>query len=394
MRHSVPTAARRARVAVVALFVINGALSASIVPRLPTIKANLELSNAQLGSAIAAMPVGSLIIGGLAGVIIAKVGSARLAVITCALGGAMLSAFGLAPAWVPLILTYLVFGMLDAITDVAMNAHGLRVQRVYRRSIINSFHGWWSVGAVGGGLLGSGAAGLGVPVPVHLGVVGAVLSVCALVSLRFTLPGNEHSERTDMATGRRSSLRPIARMLIMLGVITLAAAIVEDSASSWGSLFMIEQAHVGPAIGGLAFVACQGFQTVGRFTADSAVERFGPILVARVGGGLATLGMLAVLAIPHPVVIIAGWGLAGFGIASIFPGTFHAAGNLPGVTTGAGVTIVSYIARVGFLVSPPLVGLISDQVGLRIGLILVPCAALAITLLAGALRPPDRRPVG
>jgi len=376
---------------VVVLFMINGGLSSSIVPRLPAIKSQLGLSNTQLGTAIAAMPVGSLVAGALAGILIAKIGSARLAVGTCTVGGLMLVSFGLAPSWIFLIGAYLIFGMLDAVTDVAMNAHGLRVQRLYRRSIINSFHGWWSVGAVVGGLLGSAAAGLGLPIALHLGIVGVALAIASLIAYRFTLPGHEATERTDLAshppTNRLSALRPVAALLVMLGVITLMAAIVEDSAASWGSLYMLSSASISQGIAGLAFVSCQGLQTLGRFTADALVQRFGPVLVARVGGALAAVSIATILIVPHPVVIIAGFGLAGLGIASIFPGTFHAAGNLPGIATGTGVAVVSYIARIGFLISPPIVGLVSDHLSLRIGLIIVPCAAILIFALAGALRP-------
>lgn len=373
------------------LFVINGGTASSVVPRLPAIKAALELSNTQLGIAIAAFPAGALVAGLFVGTLIARFGSAKVAVATCLLGGVLLISFGLAPAWLVLISAYFALGATDAVTDVAMNAHGLRVQRLYRRSIINAFHGWWSVGAVGGGLLGSAAAGLAVPVVVHLGVVGLLLVVASLVAYRFTLPGHEASERTDIdhdashiSTG---ALRPVATLLIMLGVITLTAAVVEDSAASWGALYMLSESSVNQAVAGLAFVSCQAFQTVGRFTADRLVERFGPVTVARLGGVVAALGTGLLLAVPHPVVIIAGFGLAGLGIASIFPGTYHAARNLPGVPTGAGVAVVSYIARIGFLISPPIVGVVSDQLGLRVGLLIVPVAAVLIGVLAGALRP-------
>src|SRR5699024_1798611 len=89
------------------------------------------------------------------------------------------------PAAVVLALSLLMAGACDAITDVAQNAHGLRVQREYRRSIINSFHAVWSIGAVLGGSMSALAIALDVPLTVHLGLSGLIFSVVAVIALRF-----------------------------------------------------------------------------------------------------------------------------------------------------------------------------------------------------------------
>jgi hypothetical protein len=241
------------------------------------------------------------------------------------------------------------------------------------------------VGAVAGGLLGSGAAAVAMPVWLHLLVAGLLLTVLTLAIWRWLLPGHDATERGEAhGTG---SLRPVAGLLVALGVITLGAAVVEDAPASWGALFMITEAGATAGVAGLAFVSCQACQTLGRFLADRVVERFGDVAVARTGGILAGAAMTLVLVVPSAPVAILGFGLAGLGIATIFPGTYHAAGNLPGIASGSGVAVVSFIARIGFLISPPVVGLISDAVGLRTALVLVPIAALLIVLLAGALRP-------
>ena len=74
----------------------------------------------------------------------------------------------------------------DAVTDVAQNAHGLRVQRNYGRSIINSLHAVWSIGAVLGGAMGAAAIALHVPRATHLAIAAAVFS--AVVAGRVSVP--------------------------------------------------------------------------------------------------------------------------------------------------------------------------------------------------------------
>lgn len=378
--------ARRARFAVALLFVINGAWGGNVVTRLPAIKDRLDLSNTELGIAIAAVPVGALVAGVLAGLIVNRLGSATTAVVSAGTIGVVMVGFGLAPSWAVLIAVYFLTGAFDALCDVAMNAHGLRVQRLYGRSIINSFHAWWSVGAVAGGLLGSAAEALGIPVWRHLLAAGLLLTALTLAGWCWLLPGHDATERGP--EHHSGSLRPVAGLLVALGVITLGPAVVEDAPASWGALFMITEAGASAGVAGLAFVSCQAFQTLGRFVADRVVERFGAVAVARAGGLLSCGAMAVVLAVPSVPVTIIGFGLAGLGIATAFPGTYHAAGNLPGIASGSGVAVVSFIARIGFLISPPVVGLISDAAGLRTALVLVPIAALLIVVLAKALRPP------
>ncbi len=144
-------AERQARVAVAVLFFTNGALFANLLPRYPQIKADLGLSNSLYGLAVAAFPAGAVAAGLAAGVAIRRLGSARAAVLGTLLTGAGILAAGLADSVVLFAGALFLAGAMDAVTDVAQNAHGLRVQRRYGRSVINSFHAVWSIGAVAGG---------------------------------------------------------------------------------------------------------------------------------------------------------------------------------------------------------------------------------------------------
>ncbi|WP_129843644.1 MFS transporter [Streptomyces sp. RFCAC02] len=385
--------ATRARAAVGVLFFTNGFLFANVVPRYPEIKADLGLSNAALGTAIAAMPLGALLIGLLASPLIRRFGSARTAVVAEAVMGANVLLIGTAPGFPALCGAMFAAGSLDAITDVAMNAHGMRVQRRYGRSILNAFHGVWSVGAVVGGFAGAGAAQAGVPLTAHLTVAGVLGAAAAVVSYRFLLPGAEDTERDPSAAGDTPGaagsgvrrLAPLLPVLGLLGLLGAAAAAVEDSGASWGSLYLRDELAASAFAGGLAFAALQGAQTVGRLLGDHVVRRLGDRSTARLGGALVLAGMGAALAWPSVPGTVAGFACAGLGIATVIPATFHAADELPGLTPGAGITVVAFLLRVGFLVSPPLVGLVADAVSIRAGLLVVPLAGAVILLTSATL---------
>ena len=89
-----------------------------------------------------------------------RFGSRRVAWVSSVAIAANLTLIGLAPSWLALAAVLAVAGALDSYADIGANAHGLRVERIYGRSILNSLHGVWSIGAVVGGAMGATAAGL------------------------------------------------------------------------------------------------------------------------------------------------------------------------------------------------------------------------------------------
>src|SRR4029079_8311577 len=122
---------RRARAAVGACFFVNAVLYADLVPRLPEVKTGLGLSNVELGAALAALPLGALLAGLSSAPLIRRLGSARVASGGLTLLAAAVWAAAAAPNWPSLAAALLLAGALDAVVDVAQNAHGLRVQRGY-----------------------------------------------------------------------------------------------------------------------------------------------------------------------------------------------------------------------------------------------------------------------
>jgi len=387
---------RRARAAVAALFLTNGALFANLVPRYPEIKAALDLDNTVYGLAVAAFPTGAIVAGLGAGFLVRKLGSAQAAVVGTILTGLGVLAAGLAPSFGLLVVALLLGGAMDAVTDVAQNAHGLRVQRRYGRSIINSFHAVWSIGAVLGGSMGAAAIALGLPLGVHLGISTAIFATVALVALRFRLPGRDgeddaaaHETRAAGARGAVLSRRTVL-IITALVLIAIGGALAEDAGSSWATLYLSGSLGAPAALAATGFVALVGSQFVGRLLGDRMVDRFGQRTVARGGGVIIALGMGLALAFPTVPGTIAGFAAVGLGSATLVPAAMHEADELPGLRAGTGLTIVSWLMRLGFLASPPLVGMVADAVGLRYGLLVVPIAAVLVVLLAGVLQPRTR----
>ena len=380
---------RRARTAVAACFFLNAVFYSSLVPRFPELRDGLGIGNAVLGTAIAALPLGSFLAAPFSSVVLGRLGSARTASAGLVLLAVAIACAVSAPSWPVLVVAFFLAGVVDALVDVAQNAHGLRVQRGYGRSILNAFHGLWSVGAATGALLGSAAAALDVPLPAQLWVTAAVFGVLALLLQRWMLTGPDRPAPEATAAGHAAATVPASRVravavLVALGLIAACGSFVEDAGSSWSAIYLRDDLGTGAGTAGTGYLALMVAMTVVRLTGDRLVDRYGQRRVARVGGAMTAVGMGTALLWPSLPLTLVGFALAGAGVATLIPAAFHAADELPGLPHGLGLSLVNWAMRLGFLVSPPLIGLVADTVSLRVGLSVTVVAGVA-TLVLGRL---------
>lgn len=437
----------RARRAISFVFLLNGLSFCSILPRFPEIVANLQITNIELGAAVALGPLGGLGAGMFAARIMRRFRSGPTAVGAqiCATTAQFL--IFVAPSWAMLALGFILAAGFDAVTDIAQNSHGMRVERRYGRSIMNSYHGFWSLGAVLGGIVGSLCAQFGVPLWVQ-GAVGVVAYAAAgLVNYRGLLPGADNSEKDAIAgeelsapvaahpdsgegptapEGNRDSLAgpspasaqvaPVPNVessddasharnssqrahqpwltLVALGMLLVCAGSSEDAGNTWGALFMDSTFDVSPFVAGLAFVALQGTQMTARFLGDRIVDALGDRATARLGAAIGATGMSLAMLAPHPVTALLGFAATGWGVATLFPAAFRAGDNMSGLAPGIGITFVGWFSRIGFFIAPPLVGALADAFTLRYVLWLVPLYACGIFLFSGALEGKQRESRG
>jgi MFS family permease len=207
------------------------------------------------------------------------------------------------------------------------------------------------------------------------------------------LPGHDDTERdaaeadaAPSASTTRSLRRAALPAMAALGVLAACGAFVEDAGASWSALYLRNDLLAGAAVAGLGFVALQTAMTIGRLTGDRVVDRFGQRRVARAGGALTAAGMGFALAVPSIPTTLIGFALAGLGVATLVPAVYHAADELPGLPRGLGLAAVNWLLRIGFLLSPPLIGLIADATSLRVALLTVVLAGLG-ALTVGRVLP-------
>ena len=372
-------ALRRGHIAAATFFFTNGAVFANLVPRYPELKAELGLNATIYGVVLAMNPVGAIVAGVAAGVLIRRFGSAAVAVI-----GTLGLAFGVtAAAWAPnvwiLACAFFIGGSLDAITDVAQNANALRVQAARGRSIINSMHALWSLGAVTGGAIAAGAIALDIPVRWHVLASSIVLVGVAFWARSWSLPGSEResgSGSADAATARPAGRASTAIVLTLTALVLIAigGGLTEEVAFSWAALYL------GDEVGAPAPLAAAGF--IGRIVSDRLVDRFGERAVVICSGLFIAAGIGLAIGVPTVWGACLGFALAGFGCAPAIPLAMQQADRIPGLRAGTGLTIVTWLMRLAFLVAPPLVGAIADATSIRVGLAVSLTGGLLVMALA------------
>lgn len=369
---------QRERWAVSALFLINGALFASVLPRLPEVKASLEVTDGQLGLALLGVGLGGITASLSTRWLLPRIGSRRLGVGGLLAMCAAVPFIGLAPSRGVLFFVLIGVGAADALTDVSMNVSGVEAQRRLGRSVLNSMHAVWSIGAVTAGALASVAAALAVPLTLHLTVVAVAGAGLALL-VRASVP-----DATGAGSGRQDGRRRLSPLLALVCVVAVLAAFLEDSPASWSAIYLSDHTGAGPGVAGLGFTAFMTAMVVGRLFGDRAINRFGIVAVVRTGATAAGLALAAALLVGGTAPALVAFAVVGLGAATVFPAMITAAGTLP----GQGVAAANVAARLGFLAAPAVVGLVADGVGLpaSLGLLVVP-AALGIALAAGSLRP-------
>lgn len=393
-------------------FVVLGLADGVWLARIPAVKQNLGLSDGLLGVALLAAPVGLVIIAAFADRLIDRFGSARPTVAGAVAISLLPIAFGLAGSLGVLMAALFVYGMAGGLMDVAMNSQAVRVERGYRRPLINSFHAYYSFGGLAGALLGGLFAWAGVGPALTFASVGAPLAVVAVLTRRGLLHGPEARDRLS-APGRpepggepepagqpgpgdrpRAATPPGRRrtavLIAVLGLLALCSLLGEGAAGSWSAVYLHDNLGTTAAFAALGYAAFSVTMAIGRLFGDRLAARFGPARLISGCGLVAAIGLAVALVTASPAAGLIGFALFGAGLSSTFPQLLSVAGNVETTRSGTGIARVAGAGYLGLLSGPVLIGSVASLVGLRLALG-IPLAA-ALCLAAGGWFVTGRKP--
>ena len=366
------------RTAVGTAFFVHAMITGSFAGRVPAIKHGLGVTDAQLGVALFGMAAGTLIGGRAGGVVATRAGAWVVVRAGIPVFAATLVVAALVDSLAALTATMLVFGVVAAMVDVAMNAEAVVVERAAARPLMSGFHGMWSIGLLAGGALAIAAAAADLSATAHFGLVAAAV-IMVSAPLLTGLPRREPPARRAGRGDRWSGA------VVVLGMIAFCSFFAEGAAADWSAVFQHDRAGAGPALAAAAFASFSLAMAASRLAGDGMALRVGPVRLVRVGSIVSAAGLALALLVPVPAAGLVGFALLGIGLGPVVPTVISAAGGARLGTTEGVVSRVFTLGYAGSVVGPAVIGFVAGQVGLRAALFIPVLLVLAIALSAGRL---------
>lgn len=381
-----PASPSRARLAVSAFFFLPGLCFASWASRIPDISLKLGLNEGQLGQLLLAIPAGSLVSLPVAGWLVQRWGSRRTVLLAAVLYAGFLPLLGWPGTFWPLAGGLALFGFAGNLLNISVNTQAIGVQAFYEKPIMGTFHGLWSLAGFLGGALGTLLIRWGQTPLRHFLLV---LVLC----LALAAWAQAHTLRRDVGKTDRGGLslcHPDA-YLLRIGLIAFCGMLSEGAMFDWAGVYFQKVVRPDASLVTAGYVACMGAMALGRFLSDYFTHRYGATRMLQISSALISSGLLLAVALPYLVPAVLGFLLVGFGIASVVPLAYSAAGRSTTVSPGVALALVSTIGFLGFLLGPPLIGFLAQLSNLRLAFAAVAMVATGVGILA-SLPVPAQRP--
>jgi MFS family permease len=372
------------RTAVNAFCFIQGLIFASWASRIPEIKEFLGMNDAQFGGILFCLPLGEICFMIPIGYLVSRFGSKRMLVLGALLYPLMLVFVGLAPSALYISAILVLFGAAGSLTNIAVNTQAVGVERLYRRSIMGSFHGLWSLAGFSGGLIGALMVALDITPQIHFIIIFAATTVVAICMQGCALPRDCRPKNFE-ATRHKIFTRP-DHYILLLGLIAMSGSICEGAVFDWTNIYFGDVLNVPQNFVRFGYIAAMGSMTLGRFTVDRFIIHFGAIRVLQFSGFLLVTGLCCAVSFLHIVPSTFGFLLIGAGMSPVIPICYSLTGRSKGMLPGIAITAVSTIGFLGFLAGPPMIGFISHAISLRWALCVIAAVGTLILLLSATLR--------
>jgi len=371
-----PQITRTATYFIMALFALQPIAFGAWLAMVPYIRTTLELSKGELALALLGLPVALIPSLQLASRVVAKVGPRKtFAILLPVQALVVLLPFG---AWsaASLFAALAIFGVVTAFMEVAMNTYAGRLEKSASLMIMSRCHGFWALGVGIGSFLATVLFWIGPMAAVFMLAAGA-----AIIGVWLGLGLPRLLGEDGRKTVKPQRLRETPRALFLISIFVLAVSVAEGAMSDWAAVYLAERWDSGPQDAGIAVSVFAGFLAAGRFAGDWLKRRMGARGVARLTVGLAIGGVLTLTLPTQLPFFFIGVALIGLGVSIAFPLGVSAAAALDDTHEAQNIATMSMIAMSGFLIGPPVIGLIAETFSLRAGLLsLLPGLVLSFGL--------------
>lgn len=376
----------RMRLAVSTFYFSMGLTFATWASRIPDIKQTLHLSEADLGTVLFSIPCGQLLMMPFSAKIVVKYGSSKTVLAGIILYIAAMVTLGFGTERWHLMLSLFFFGVFSNFTNISVNTQGLLTEGIFRKPIMSSFHGAWSLAGFTGALIGLLMMNLGLPPRIHFAAVAVLLYIVIAFNFRHLVKTRPAKPKAVEAESKRSLFPKLNPALVWLGVIGFCSMVSEGIMFDWSGVYFKEVVKAPESLVILGYTSFMIMMASGRFIGDKVTSRFGRKRVLQVSGVLISGGMYLAVFLPYVIPSAIGFMLVGLGVSTVVPGVYSIAGKTPGIDPSKALTAVSSVSFLGFLIGPPVIGYIAHAVGLKMSFALIGIFGVGIAFLVNKVK--------
>ncbi|MFF3242715.1 MFS transporter [Streptomyces sp. NPDC002870] len=370
---------RRAQLAIAALFFFLGFQYATWASRLPAIKTQLDLTEAELGLLLMACGAGAAASFPLVAILMKRLGSRRLAFLSALCLGMLLLALAAAPSYPVTLVIICCDGIAVGSLNVAMNAQGAALEVKYQRTAMAKLHATFSGGALCAALLASGVNMLTPALAAHFGVATVIL----LLLVGYARSGLLMEDHQPPKENRRRLTMP-SRVTVWMGCAMAFGTVTEGAMNDWSALYMKDVVNASSEIAPMGIAVVSVMMVLARIFADGWRTRWGDGRIVRVGSALAGAGLALSLLVGGVVPALIGFACVGLGTAAVTPCIYVAAAR----QGSDALALVAAMGTTGLLAGPAMIGFIASASSLVWGMGAVAASAILVSLCATQIRWP------
>jgi MFS family permease len=348
----------KSRFTVSVFYFISGIIFASFTSRIPGIQQKFMLNDASLGLMLASIPAGLMISMPFAGYFTNRFKMRSLLLSAAVAYSILLLCLGYASAAWQVSVVLFLFGVSRTFFNVSVNTCSIVLQQQFKRSIVTSFHGIWSLAALLGALLSMILIGWDVSMENHFLMV-SIFSVIAVFVFNASIP------ETGKGQPKKKLFSAANKGLLQLGFIAAGSMFCEGMMSDWSGIYFSKVGGVTGQFYVLGYASYLTTMVLGRFLGDWFLGKYGEMTMVRASAILLGMGFLLAVVLPDPILIVIGFLLVGLGVSCFVPMIFLLASKNAEVPIGTAVSSVSLLGYVGFLIGPPIIGYLSETFGLQ-----------------------------
>jgi MFS family permease len=325
--------------------------------------------------------VGQLMMMFFSGKLVTRFGSHRILPFSILMYAFSLTNLGLAQnAW-QLALGLFAFGIFGNLSNISVNTQGVYTEGLFKRTIMSSFHGMWSLAGFTGALVGLGMLALELGTYSHFVIVAIIALLLVAFNFKFLIKAKEtirHEKKKMFSKPDKS--------LVLLGVIGFCSMASEGVMFDWSGVYFKDVIKVPGALVVLGYTSFMIMMASGRFIGDGLIHKFGRKRVMQISGVMISTGLFTAVLFPFIIPATIAFMFVGLGVSTIVPTLYSIAGKHPTIPTGEALTAVSSVSFLGFLMGPPVIGYIAELSSLRFSFAFIGIFGFMIALMVSRIK--------